>query len=224
MRLRWICVLAMMILSIGCRNGNDGRDLSDAECVSLDSLALEIAFAAGDSASSVTQNLGLASIGRNGTTISWSSDDTARVDSNGRVVRPKNSLGDISMSMNATIAKGNESTVKKFYLTVKKTDPQFVRFVVTVPVGTPPTPSVSMISAISSWTSVPCTKINATTYQVTVEKEDPGFVMNYKYARGSLSTIEKDENGNEIANRIYTFKESVETIDDAVSTWADWVP
>ncbi len=93
---------------------------SDAEAVAADKLALEIAYASGDSASSVTQDVGLPTSGANGTTITWSSDAPGVVGEDGAVVRPSYTTGDASVTLTATIAKGSESATKTFALTVVK--------------------------------------------------------------------------------------------------------
>ncbi|WP_346768774.1 immunoglobulin-like domain-containing protein, partial [Paenibacillus sp. HB172176] len=93
---------------------------SDAEAVAADKLALEIAYASGDSASSVTQDVGLPTSGANGTTITWSSDAPGVVGEDGTVVRPSYTTGDASVTLTATIAKGSESATKTFALTVVK--------------------------------------------------------------------------------------------------------
>ena len=103
-------------------NGNriqifDNEIPNDTEAVSLDKAALAITFAAGDSASSVTQNITLPTSGANGTTISWSSDNAA-VSNTGVVTRPSYVQGDVVVTLTATISNTCSDT-KQFGLTVK---------------------------------------------------------------------------------------------------------
>ena len=94
--------------------------LSDAESISADSDSLVIGYATGDSADSVTQNLGLPVTGANGTTISWSSTDTSVISAAGAVTRPKYTSGNADITLTATISKGSSSTEKTFNVTVIK--------------------------------------------------------------------------------------------------------
>ncbi|WP_168120814.1 leucine-rich repeat domain-containing protein, partial [Paenibacillus sp. HB172176] len=93
---------------------------TDAEAVALDKELLAIAYASGDSASSVTQDVGLPTSGGSGTTVTWSSDAPGVVGEDGAVVRPSYTTGDASVTLTATIAKGSESVTKTFVLTVVK--------------------------------------------------------------------------------------------------------
>jgi len=93
---------------------------SDAEAVAADKAALEVSYVAGDSASSVTQDVGLSSSGSNGTAVTWSSDTPGVVAADGTVTRPSYTTGDVTVTLTATIAKGSESATKTFELTVTK--------------------------------------------------------------------------------------------------------
>ncbi|WP_168119565.1 immunoglobulin-like domain-containing protein [Paenibacillus sp. HB172176] len=93
---------------------------TDAEAVADDKAALEIAYAQGDSASSVTQNVELPTSGASGTTITWSSSNDAVVDTDGVVTRPAYTESDASVTLTATISKGAESDTQTFTLTVIK--------------------------------------------------------------------------------------------------------
>lgn len=93
------------------------ESLSDSASVSADKDALNIIYAAGDSASSVAQTLTLPASGLNRTTISWSSSDTSVITNTGIVTRPHNSI-DVTIILIATIYKGGISDTKTFTVTV----------------------------------------------------------------------------------------------------------
>jgi len=92
---------------------------TDAECVAEDTTGLAIGYAAGDSNTSVTQGLTLATAGSNGTSISWASNN-AVVATNGTVTRPAYASGDVSVTLTATISKAGSSDTKVFTVTVIK--------------------------------------------------------------------------------------------------------
>ena len=92
--------------------------ISDSESVSMASAALAIIYATGDLATSVTENLGLATIGLHGTTVSWNTSALASVSSNGTVSRPPFMSGDESGTLVATVRKGSESSSVNFPITV----------------------------------------------------------------------------------------------------------
>lgn len=92
-----------------------GGGMTDAEAVATDKAELQIDYAAGDSASYVTQNLGLPTTGTYGTTIEWQSDHPDIVSAIGVVTPPADTTAVI---LTATIAKGVESDTRQFTLTV----------------------------------------------------------------------------------------------------------
>ena len=103
----------------GCSATSEG--LSDLDSVAADKTALDIGYAGTDSATSVTQALTLPSAGDSGTTISWTSSDTAVIADTGAVTRPDvNAANDASVTLTATIEKNGVSDTKTFTLTVKK--------------------------------------------------------------------------------------------------------
>ncbi|MBD2848571.1 leucine-rich repeat protein, partial [Paenibacillus sp. IB182496] len=91
---------------------------TDAEAVADDKAALAITYAPGDSASSVTQDVGLPTGGSSGTTITWSSSEDGVIDTDGTVVRPAYTDSDAAVTLTATISKGGESDTQTFALTV----------------------------------------------------------------------------------------------------------
>jgi len=93
---------------------------TDLESVTTAKHALEVGYQAGDSASGVTQNLDLASMGSFDTTVTWSSDNNALIAADGTVTRPTNAEGDQVVTLTATITKGVETTTKTFVVKVLK--------------------------------------------------------------------------------------------------------
>ncbi|MBD2847829.1 S-layer homology domain-containing protein, partial [Paenibacillus sp. IB182496] len=73
---------------------------------------------AGDSATSVTQDIELPTSGASGTTITWSSSDSAVVGTDGTVTRPAYTESDASVTLTATISKGTESDTQTFTMRI----------------------------------------------------------------------------------------------------------
>ncbi len=96
---------------------------SDAELVAQAKTDLAITYAVNDSASAVTQDLTLPTTGTGGTTIAWSSNNTAVITHAGAVTRPSASSSDAFVTLTATITSGNVSDTKTFTLTVSKEEP-----------------------------------------------------------------------------------------------------
>lgn len=111
-----IRAVMLSLFALSCRPA----PLSDDESVATDCSALTIAFASGDSDANVTRDIGLPSSGIHGTVVAWSSDNAIRIDQAGKVLRPKNSLGDIPVNLTATVSKGNASVTRRFPLVVIK--------------------------------------------------------------------------------------------------------
>jgi len=93
---------------------------SDTQAVAADKTNLLIGYNGGDSAAGVTQNLTLPLSGSSGTTISWSSDNSAVITSNGTVNRPGFINGDATVTLTAKIKKGVVFDTKVFVITVLK--------------------------------------------------------------------------------------------------------
>ncbi len=91
---------------------------ADSTSVNADKEALGIVYAIGDSAASVTQNIGLLTNGSNGSTISWATSMGTLIDSVGNVFRPLFEFGNQVVELTATIVKNSVSTTKDFALTV----------------------------------------------------------------------------------------------------------
>jgi len=94
-----------------------GED-DDEAAVAADREALRIKYASGDSEDHVTRPVALASSGRNGSTITWSSDNPDIIDDSGDVTRPDSEEGDVLVTLTATIAKGAAAATRSFELTV----------------------------------------------------------------------------------------------------------
>jgi len=91
--------------------------LSDAQGVAAAKAALQIGYAPGDGATTVTQNLSLPASGAYGATVTWASSDPTLVGVNGSVSRPV--TGDVPVTLTATISLNAASDSKLFIVTVK---------------------------------------------------------------------------------------------------------
>jgi aBig family protein len=111
--------LLMLILSIaftGCFLFDD--DISAAaKSVAKDKADLEIIYAGGDSAASVTRDVTLATAGSSITIISWLSSNTSIITNDGTVIHPYGS-SNVTVTLTATISKENKSDTKDFILIV----------------------------------------------------------------------------------------------------------
>ncbi len=93
--------------------------MSAAEAVNLDFQSLEIGYAAGDNAASVTRDLVLATVGSNESSITWLSNKPTVIDSTGKVTRPEEADGDTDVQLIANIALPGAAENKTFVVTVK---------------------------------------------------------------------------------------------------------
>ncbi|MBZ4644878.1 MAG: hypothetical protein JG777_367 [Clostridia bacterium] len=89
----------------------EDTDLSQA--VAADKAALNLG-----EINAVRGNLTLPSVGANGTTITWKSDNEAVIAVDGKVTRPANGSGNVTVKLTATITKGTVSDTKEFIVTV----------------------------------------------------------------------------------------------------------
>ena len=90
--------------------------MTDAEAVAAAKAALTIAYAQGDSASSVTQDVSLPVTGSSACTISWSTSDQETISAGGLVQRP--AIGNEQVTLTATISSHEVSDTAQFTLTV----------------------------------------------------------------------------------------------------------
>ena len=88
----------------------DGMDVEMAK----DSLM--IGYAAGNSRTSVTQDVTLPTAGANGVSISWESSDAARISTTGTVTRPSDQNTQVTLT--ATLTKNDARDERAFILTV----------------------------------------------------------------------------------------------------------
>src|SRR5690606_33840325 len=93
--------------------------VSDTESVTFDRNSLSIAYYGGDNEQRVTNHITLPTTGSYGTTISWESSDSSLISSNGSVTRPAD--GNKTVTLTATIKKGNATETMTFQLTVIST-------------------------------------------------------------------------------------------------------
>ncbi|GFZ33982.1 hypothetical protein CSC2_45080 [Clostridium zeae] len=94
--------------------------LTDTQSVSADKESLQVKYADGDNANSVTKPLVLAGSGANGTTITWGASPAGVVSKDGTLSRP---LFDTDVKLTATISKGKISDTKDFNIKLKGTVP-----------------------------------------------------------------------------------------------------
>jgi hypothetical protein len=112
------CVFAAVLAGTGCSQDADTTAaVSDETVVAAVKKALEVGYASGDSASSVTQNVTLVTADASyGTvTISWSSANAAVIAADGTVTLPD---ADTAVTLTAKISCGSSSDTKDFALTV----------------------------------------------------------------------------------------------------------
>ncbi|WP_207428047.1 gliding motility-associated C-terminal domain-containing protein [Pedobacter sp. SYSU D00535] len=93
---------------------------TDAEAVTLTKEDLKVKYQPGDLAGSVTQNVTLETAGLHGSTISWSSNNSAVIAADGTVTRPSFITGDTELKLTATITRGAATETKDFEITVLK--------------------------------------------------------------------------------------------------------
>lgn len=121
MRNRLFCSLAVALwtVTLASCGGVSSRDasLTPQQKVAAAKTDVTIAYGNGDTSSSVTKNMTLPVVGADGTTISWSSSDTALVSTTGVVTRPLTQ--DANVTLTATISIDGISDTKTFTITVK---------------------------------------------------------------------------------------------------------
>lgn len=91
--------------------------MTDAAAVAAAKAALNIIYAAGDSASSVTQNVTLPTSGIDGVTITWASDTPAVIATTGIVTQPQSEP--VTVTLTATLTSNSTSDMDAFVLTVQ---------------------------------------------------------------------------------------------------------
>jgi len=91
--------------------------MSDQDAVAAAKAALNIIYASGDSAASVTQNVTLPPSGADATTVTWASDTPAVIAANGTVTQPEGDPAVVTLT--ATITSHSFSDTKAFVLNVQ---------------------------------------------------------------------------------------------------------
>lgn len=92
-----------------------------------------------------------------------------------------------------------------------------------VPVNTPADATLFISGSFEGWSG------GAATFQLTKENDGHYYItldqrtgsIQYKFTRGSWASVEKGPNGEEIANRTYTFGGHGDTVSVQIATWAD---
>ena len=90
--------------------------VSDQDAVAAAKAALQIGYAAGDSAGSVTESVTLPQAGLNACTVSWHSDTPEVISDQGLVLQPSGSP--VQVTLTATITSHAYSDTRDFVLTV----------------------------------------------------------------------------------------------------------
>ncbi|NLZ31120.1 MAG: InlB B-repeat-containing protein, partial [Methanomicrobiales archaeon] len=94
--------------------------VSDADKALDAKNALEITYASGDSATSVTQNVTLPTTGMHSAVITWATSNSGAITTAGAVTR--STANDVTVTLTATIKVNLEQETKTFTLLVKKID------------------------------------------------------------------------------------------------------
>jgi 2',3'-cyclic-nucleotide 2'-phosphodiesterase (5'-nucleotidase family)/endonuclease YncB( thermonuclease family) len=104
------------------QNSNQGHGTNNTQRVAEDKAALTAAVLLGQNVAltSVTTNLTLPTKGENNSSITWTSSDEAVVSTSGVVTRPAYLAGDATVTLTATLRKGNAVDTKTFTVTVQK--------------------------------------------------------------------------------------------------------
>lgn len=92
-----------------------------------------------------------------------------------------------------------------------------------VPVNTPSDATLFISGSFEGWSG------GAAAYQLMKENDGHYYItldqrsgsIQYKFTRGSWASVEKGPNGEEIANRTYTFGGNGDTVSVQIATWAD---
>lgn len=106
-------------LTVEKKTSSADQTAADLKAVTDDKAALVPGFAAGDTATSVTNNIILPATGANGSIITWTSNNAAVVANDGKVTRPAFGTADAYAALTATIRKGAAVDTKTFNVVVK---------------------------------------------------------------------------------------------------------
>lgn len=127
------------------------RRPTDSEAVAADRDAITWDFIKRQNTSQtrVTTDLNLPDFGDNGSTIVWSSSNTAVISNTGRVTRPAAGVSNATVTLTASLRKGNITNTKTITVTVLSVDGETAFEVVSTANGTTATLSREGFAAIS---------------------------------------------------------------------------
>ncbi|AEX85885.1 alpha-amylase/alpha-mannosidase [Marinitoga piezophila KA3] len=99
-----------------------------------------------------------------------------------------------------------------------------VKFEVTLPPNTPENDVIYIVGNFNNWDPGKLA-MKRNGLKATFELEtEVGKRLEYKYTRGNWDTVEKDENGEEIPNRVVIVKDIEQEQKDSVASWRDLPP
>ena len=210
-----VIIAIVVVFSTGCPQSAKPEDDYSSD-VATAKASLEITFAKGDSARSVTRDISLPDkVGD--VSVKWTSSNRGIIATDGFVIRPAFVDGDAMVTLTATLSKGNASDTKDFNLTVLAVDPYIytVQFdsqnadtvaypssiTVTEPattVGSLPTVPVKSGYEFDGWFTQP----NGNGTEFTANTRVSGNITVYAKLRPVVYTITYNLNGgrNTVAN------------------------
>jgi uncharacterized repeat protein (TIGR02543 family) len=166
---------------------------TDDDRAKQDKEALNIGFAVGDSARSVTHNIILTDTGKvNGSTIIWESDTPDVISNEGIVTRPLFSETDAEVTVTAYVYYNEGKATKEFHLTVLRLEPEKYR--VTVSADPPAGGTVSGGGTYPEGSSVTVTASAYNGYTFTNWTEDGEVVSteaSYIFTLGKADRVLK---------------------------------
>lgn len=159
--------LVSALVIVACTPTNtDKKDVESAKA------ALEIGFTAPDTKDSVTLDVTLPTSGEKDVTITWQSSHPSVVSTAGKVTRPAN---DTSVTLTATLKKGEASDTKNFTINVKA-----------VEVTTTPEEALAALE-ISGDTLQLDGQIYTTTSNITLPTSSLGFTINWQSTSDAIT-------------------------------------
>jgi alpha-amylase/alpha-mannosidase (GH57 family) len=99
-----------------------------------------------------------------------------------------------------------------------------VTFVVTLPNNTPSSDNIYIVGNFNEWDPGQLTMSREGNKATFILETEVGKRLEYKYTRGNWDTVEKDENGEEIPNRVVIVEDIEQTQNDTVASWRDIPP
>jgi len=169
-----VLILVMLMTLSSCSNLLDYASDADASAIASAASSLALPFEDGDSSGNVTQNLVLPSEGALGTTITWSSSDSAVISNTGTVTA---SAADTTVILTATIHRGSQpAETRIFTVTVKGSGPTVVNISAIAGVSPPvrseiPATTITetaQYTGIVTWSGNPIEFAATTVYTATI--------------------------------------------------------